>query len=121
MTASTVALLGTLLLAGAPAGTAVYRSCTTAGCATQLGLAPPGATELTDQPRLGRPANGQCNSAGGRFSNYQGQLHSGDIYYEYDVNPHGCSEQRDPVHIVVDFTTGTVSYSPTPTPQVCKL
>ena len=56
--------------------------------------------------------NGQCNFAGGKFGNYEGQLPSGHSYLEFDVYPRTCNAARDAYRIVVDRTNGNVYFSP---------
>ena len=56
--------------------------------------------------------NGQCNFAGGRFDNREGQLPNGHSYQEFDVYPRACGAARDAYRIVVDRTTGQVYFSP---------
>ena len=55
---------------------------------------------------------GQCNFAGGVFSNRDGQLPADDSFQEFDVYPRGCGDRRDAYRIVVDMTTGVVWFSP---------
>jgi ribonuclease len=105
--------LGLSAVSGAPAQAAVYGSCTISGCSdaasansTWSSYGYPTSRGWYDWP------NGQCSYAGGEYYNYDGQLPAGDTFYEYDVYPRSCGAHRDAYRIVVDFTTGTVWYSP---------
>lgn len=100
-------------IAPSPANAAVYGSCHISGCsaaasadAAWSSLGYPTSRGWYDWP------NGQCSYAGGKYYNYDGQLPSGDTFYEYDVYPRTCGAHRDAYRIVVDFTTGEVWYSP---------
>jgi hypothetical protein len=95
------------------ANAAVYGSCAVAGCDDA-------AAANSGWSALGYPtsrgwydwSDGLCNYAGGEYYNYDGQLPSGDTFYEYDVYSRNCGDHRDAYRIVVDFTTGAVWYSP---------
>lgn len=96
-----------------PAHATVYSSCDIAGCSdaasansTWSSLGYPTSRGWYDWP------DGQCSFAGGEYYNYDGQLPSGDTFYEYDVYPRACGAHRDAYRIVVDFNTGEVWYSP---------
>ncbi|MEU3510543.1 ribonuclease domain-containing protein [Streptomyces longwoodensis] len=97
-----------------PAATAAVRnSCSVGGCSAAASansswsdLGYPTARGWYDWP------DGACSYAGGEFSNRDGQLPSGDTFYEYDVYPRACGAHRDAYRIVVDSDTGTVWYSP---------
>ncbi|WP_220040701.1 ribonuclease domain-containing protein [Streptomyces tateyamensis] len=113
MLAAVTSLLSVSVLVSPAANAAVYSSCQLSGCAaaadadsTWSSYGYPTSRGWYDWP------DGECSYAGGQFSNYEGQLPSGDTYYEYDVNPRACGAHRDAVRIVVDFTTGAVYYSP---------
>jgi hypothetical protein len=100
-------------VASPTANAAVYGSCRISGCSaaasadsTWYSLGYPTSRGWYDWP------NGQCNYAGGEYQNYDGQLPSGDTFYEYDVYPRGCGNHRDAYRIVVDFNSGAVWYSP---------
>ena len=89
------------------------RSCTVSGCSaaasadsTWASLGYPTSRGWYDWP------DGECSYAGGEYYDYDGQLPSGDTFYEYDVFPRACGNHRDAYRIVVDFTTGAVWYSP---------
>jgi len=111
--AALAAVLGVSAVAGPVANAAVYNSCTISGCsaadsanATWSSFGYPTSRGWYDWP------NGKCSYAGGEYYNYDGQLPSGDTFYEYDVYPRTCGAHRDAYRIVVDFNTGTVWYSP---------
>jgi hypothetical protein len=96
-----------------PAQASVYGSCYISGCSaarsadsTWASMGYPTSRGWYDWP------NGQCNYAGGRYYNYEGELPSGDTYHEYDVYPRECGAARDAARIVVDDYTGTVWFSP---------
>ena len=103
-----------LSAAGVPsASAAVYGSCDISGCSdagsansTWASLGYPTSRGWYDWP------DGECSYAGGEYYNYDGQLPSGDTFYEYDVFPRACGDHRDAYRIVVDFTTGAVWYRP---------
>ena len=95
------------------ASAAVYSSCDISGCSdagsansTWSSLGYPKSRGWYDWP------DGECSYAGGEYYDYDGQLPSGDTFYEYDVFPRACGNHRDAYRIVVDFTTGAVWYSP---------
>jgi ribonuclease len=96
-----------------PAHAAVYSTCDISGCSDA-------ASANSTWSSLGYPTDrgwydwpdGQCSYAGGEYYNYDGQLPSGDTFYEYDVYPRACGAHRDAYRIVVDFNTGEVWYSP---------
>jgi ribonuclease T1 len=102
----------TLVAPAAPAGAAVYPTCSVSGCSAAQ-------TALTGWKQLGLPTTrawyawpyGQYNFAGGRFYNYDGQLPSA-TYYEYDVYPRPRGAARDAYRIVVNRSTGATWYSP---------
>ena len=111
--AALVSVLSLSALSGPAANAAVYSSCTISGCSdaasansTWSSLGYPTSRGWYDWP------DGQCNYAGGEYYNYDGQLPSGDTFYEYDVYPRACGDYRDAYRIVVDFNTGEVWYSP---------
>ncbi|MFL6111303.1 MAG: ribonuclease domain-containing protein [Catenulispora sp.] len=114
VTAAAVASTLTVsVLASPAANAAVHSSCTISGCSaaasadsTWSSLGYPTSRGWYDWP------NGQCSYAGGEYYNYDGQLPSGDTFYEYDVYPRTCGAHRDAYRIVVDFNTGEVWYSP---------
>ena len=113
LAAALAAVLGLSALSGPAANAAVYGSCSISGCSaaasadsTWSSLGYPTSRGWYDWP------NGQCSYAGGEYYNYDGQLPSGDTFYEYDVYPRSCGAHRDAYRIVVDFNTGTVWYSP---------
>lgn len=95
------------------ANAAVYSTCSISGCSDA-------ASANSTWSDLGYPTNrgwvdwpdGQCSYAGGEFYNNDGQLPSGDTFYEYDVYPRACGAHRDAYRIVVDSNTGAVWYSP---------
>lgn len=113
MIAALASLLGVSVMAGPAANAAVYSSCSVSGCDNA-------ASADSTWSSMGYPTDrgwydwptGQCSYAGGQFSNIEGELPSGDTYYEYDVYSRTCGAHRDAVRIVVDFTTGVVYYSP---------
>lgn len=96
-----------------PAYATVYDSCTMSRCADA-------ASADSTWSSLGYPTSrgwvswpsGGCSYAGGEYYNYDGQLPSGDTFYEYDVYPRSCGAHRDAYRIVVDFDTGAVWFSP---------
>ncbi|MEU2058002.1 ribonuclease domain-containing protein [Streptomyces bungoensis] len=95
------------------ASAAVYGSCSVGGCSDAASansawsdLGYPTARGWYDWP------DGECSYAGGEFYNNDGQLPSGDTFYEYDVYPRTCGAHRDAYRIVVDSSTGAVWYSP---------
>lgn len=102
----------TLVAPAAPATANVYSSCSVSGCSAAR-------TALTGWKQLGLPTSrtwyawpyGQYNFAGGRFSNYEGQLPSA-TYYEYDVYPRPRGAARDAYRIVVNRSTGATWYTP---------
>ncbi len=111
--AALTVLLGLSAATGTAANAAVYGSCDISGCSaaasaesTWSSLGYPTSRGWYDWP------NGECSYAGGEYYNYDGQLPSGDTFYEYDVYPRSCGAHRDAYRIVVDFNTGTVWYSP---------
>ena len=111
--AALASVLSLSIATGTAANATVYSSCTISGCSdaasansTWSSLGYPTSRGWYDWP------DGQCNYAGGEYYNYDGQLPSGDTFYEYDVYSRACGDHRDAVRIVVDFTTGTVWYSP---------
>jgi ribonuclease len=96
-----------------PARASVYGSCSISRCSDARSANSTWASK-------GYPASrgwyswpgGLCDYAGGRYYNYEGELPSGDIYYEYDVYPRSCGASRDAYRIVVDSYTGRVWFSP---------
>ncbi|WAL69347.1 ribonuclease N [Amycolatopsis cynarae] len=104
--------LGTTVLV-TPAQAAVYNSCSVSGCSAAM-------TAYDGWSELGFPRSsgwyawpyGEYNYTGGRFYNREGQLPSGDTFYEYDVNPRPKGASRDAERIVRDVTTGVVWYTP---------
>ncbi|NUR57193.1 MAG: ribonuclease N [Catenulispora sp.] len=111
--AATASTLTVSVAAGTPANAAVYNSCTISGCSaansannTWSSYGYPTSRGWYDWP------DGECSYAGGEYYNYDGQLPSGDTFYEYDVYPRTCGAHRDAYRIVVDFNTGQVWYSP---------
>ena len=111
--AAVVSISGVSAVASPAANAAVYNSCTISGCSaaesansTWSSLGYPTSRGWYDWP------DGECNYAGGEYYNYDGQLPSGDTFYEYDVYPRACGDYRDAYRIVVDFSTGEVWYSP---------
>lgn len=96
-----------------PAQATVYGSCYISRCSDA-------AAANSTWSDMGYPTSrgwyswpgGLCNYAGGRYYNYEGELPSGDIYYEYDVYPRSCGASRDAYRIVVDFNDGRVWFSP---------
>ena len=105
------ALSATVLVTPAEAG--VYGSCTISGCSAAK-------TAYNGWNQLGFPRSagwyawpyGQYNYTGGVFQNREGELPSGDSFYEYDVNPRAKGASRDAERIVRDVTTGVVWYTP---------
>jgi ribonuclease len=96
-----------------PAQASVYGSCTISRCAdarsansTWASLGYPTSRGWYDWP------GGKCSYAGGQYYNREGELPSGDIYYEYDVYPRTCGAARDAYRIVLDSYTGRVWFSP---------
>jgi hypothetical protein len=113
VTAAGTAVLGVSLIESPAANAAVYGSCRISGCSaaasansTWSSLDYPTSRGWYDWP------DGECSYAGGEYYNYDGQLPSGDTFYEYDVYPRSCGAHRDAYRIVVDFNTGEVWYSP---------
>lgn len=111
--AALASVLTLSIATGTAANAAVYNSCNISGCsdaasanATWSSLGYPTSRGWVDWP------DGECSYAGGEYYNYDGQLPSGDTFYEYDVYPRACGAHRDAYRIVVDFNTGTVWYSP---------
>ena len=111
--ATVAAVLGTSAVVSPAANADVYSSCSMSGCSDALSansiwssLGYPTSRGWNDWP------TGQCSYAGGEYYNNDGQLPSGDTFYEYDVNPRTCGAHRDAARIVVDFGTGQVWYSP---------
>ena len=96
-----------------PAAAAVYSSCTQSRCA-EARTARSGWSAKSFPTSRGwySWSGGQCNFAGGRFYNYEGQLPSGATYYEYDVYPRACNASRDAYRIVVNKSTGATWFSP---------
>ena len=105
--------LGVSAITTPAANAAVYSSCTITGCDDA-------AAANSNWSALGYPTSrgwydwpdGTCNYAGGQYYNFDGQLPSGDTFYEYDVYSRNCGDHRDAYRIVVDFNTGVVWYSP---------
>ena len=95
------------------APTDVSDSCTISGCGAA-------ATAYNGWEQRGFPtrrgwyswSGGKCSYAGGEYYNYDGQLPSGDTFWEYDVYPRTCGAHRDAYRIVVDGDTGQAWYSP---------
>lgn len=114
-----VAVLSAIVLglgatvAAVPAHAAVYGSCTLSTCAD-------GRTAVSTWESLGDPTSrgwydlpdGECDFAGGEYYNDDGQLPSGDTYYEYDVYPRACGASRDAYRVVHDIDTGVWYFSP---------
>ncbi|MEU0958638.1 ribonuclease domain-containing protein [Micromonospora aurantiaca] len=96
-----------------PAAAAVYGSCTQSRCA-DASTARSGWSAKSFPTSRGwySWSGGQCNFAGGRFYNYEGQLPAGATYYEYDVYPRACNASRDAYRIVVNKSTGATWFSP---------
>jgi ribonuclease len=111
--AAIMAVLSVSAIESPAANAAVYSSCDISGCSaaasadsTWSSLGYPTGRGWYDWP------DGECSYAGGEYYNYDGQLPSGDTFYEYDVYPRACGAHRDAYRIVVDLSTGTVWYSP---------
>lgn len=100
-------------LSAAPAQADVYSSCDLSTCAD-------GLTAVSTWESLGDPTtrgwydldDGECDYAGGEYYNDDGQLPSGDTYYEYDVYPRACGASRDAYRIVHDVTADVWYFSP---------
>jgi hypothetical protein len=96
-----------------PAQATVYGSCTISRCSDAR-------SANTTWKSKGYPTTrgwvswtgGKCSYAGGQYYNYEGELPSGDTYYEYDVYPRTCGAARDAYRIVWDSDTGRVWFSP---------
>ncbi|WP_431881312.1 ribonuclease domain-containing protein [Micromonospora chalcea] len=96
-----------------PAAAAVYGSCTQSLCAdARTARSGWSARSFPTSRGWYSWSGGQCNFAGGRFYNYEGQLPSGATYYEYDVYPRACNASRDAYRIVVNKSTGATWFSP---------
>ncbi|MFC5905816.1 ribonuclease domain-containing protein [Streptacidiphilus monticola] len=113
VTATLASLLGASAVEGPAASAATYNSCDISGCSdaasansTWSSLGYPTSRGWYDWP------DGECSYAGGTYYNDNGELPSGDTFYEYDVYPRACGAHRDAYRIVVDFNTGEVWYSP---------
>jgi guanyl-specific ribonuclease Sa len=111
--AAVASMLGMSVVAVPAADATVYSSCTQSRCSaarsantTWKSMSYPGTRGWYDWP------NGQCNFAGGRFYNNEGQLPSTHTYREFDVYPRSCGASRDAYRIVVDLTNGVVYFSP---------
>ena len=111
--AASTAVLGVSAIESPAANAAVYSSCHISGCSaaasansTWSSMDYPTSRGWYDWP------NGECSYAGGEYYNDDGQLPSGDTFYEYDVYPRSCGAHRDAYRIVVDINTGEVWYSP---------
>lgn len=111
--AAFAAMLGVSVTVPPAADATVYSSCTMSRCAaarsantTWKSMSYPGTRGWYDWP------NGQCNFAGGRFYNNEGQLPAGHTFREFDVYPRSCGAARDAYRIVVDLNTGVVWFSP---------
>lgn len=108
-----VSMFGVATVTSPAAHATVYGSCTLSRC-------PAAVSANSGWSSLGYPTSrgwynwsgGSCNFAGGEYYNYDGQLPSGDTFYEYDVYPRRCGASRDAYRIVVDQNTGTVWFSP---------
>jgi len=91
----------------------VYNSCTSSRCADAR-------SARSGWQAKGFPTSrgwyswsgGRSNFAGGRFSNFEGQLPAGATYHEYDVYPRTQGAPRDAYRIVVNRSTGTTWFSP---------
>lgn len=110
---ATIAMLGAVETVAPQANAATVSSCTISGCdaarsanSTWKSMGYPSQRGWHDWP------NGQCNFAGGTYSNYEGELPSGRSYLEFDVVPRACGAPRDAKRIVVDRSSGTVWYTP---------
>ncbi|MET8195261.1 ribonuclease domain-containing protein [Micromonospora sp. NPDC005686] len=96
-----------------PAAAAVYGSCTQSRCAdARTARSGWSARSFPTSRGWYSWSGGQCNFAGGRFYNYEGQLPTGATYYEYDVYPRACNASRDAYRIVVNKSTGATWFSP---------
>ncbi|MFI2710981.1 ribonuclease domain-containing protein [Micromonospora sp. NPDC018662] len=96
-----------------PAEAAVYSSCTLSRCAdARTARSGWSAKSFPTSRGWYSWSGGQCNFAGGRFYNYEGQLPTDATYYEYDVYPRACNAARDAYRIVVNKSTGTTWFSP---------
>ncbi|WBC16356.1 ribonuclease N [Micromonospora sp. WMMA1998] len=96
-----------------PAGAAVYSSCTMSRCAdARTARSGWSAKSFPTSRGWYSWSGGQCNFAGGRFYNYEGQLPANATYYEYDVYPRACNASRDAYRIVVNRSTGATWFSP---------
>lgn len=95
------------------ASASVYSSCAISGCsaASSANSTWKSMSYPTKRGWYHWP-NGQCNYAGGTYSNYEGELPKGDSFLEYDVYPRACGAHRDAYRIVVDTSNGTVWFSP---------
>jgi len=100
-------------LSAAPAHADVYPSCDLSTCAD-------GVTAESTWESLGDPtsrgwydlSDGECDYAGGEYYNDDGQLPSGDTYYEYDVYPRACGAHRDAYRVVHDITADVWYFTP---------
>lgn len=106
-------VLGVTLVAAPAAEAKVYPTCSQSRCsaarsadATWKSKGYPSQRDWYSWP------NGQCNFAGGKFGNREGQLPAGHSYQEFDVYPRACNASRDAYRIVVDRTNGQVYFSP---------
>ncbi|MFI7211204.1 ribonuclease domain-containing protein [Micromonospora maritima] len=96
-----------------PAQAAVYSSCTLSRCAdARTARSGWSAKSFPTSRGWYSWSGGQCNFAGGRFYNYEGQLPANATYYEYDVYPRACNASRDAYRIVVNKSTGATWFSP---------
>ncbi|WP_020661487.1 ribonuclease domain-containing protein [Amycolatopsis benzoatilytica] len=102
-----------LAMGTAPAQASTYGSCTISGCSdaytaeqTWNSLGDPTSRGWYDLP------DGSCSFAGGQYYNNDGQLPSGDTYYEYDVYERSCGAHRDAYRIIHDISADTWYYSP---------
>jgi ribonuclease T1 len=105
--------LGSSLASATAAHADVYGSCNLSTCAD-------GETAVSTWESLGDPTtrgwynlpDGECDYAGGTYYNDDGQLPSGDKYYEYDVYPRSCGASRDAYRVVHDVTADVWYFSP---------
>ncbi|WP_317621004.1 ribonuclease domain-containing protein [Streptomyces sp. CBMA123] len=111
--AAVMSVFSVSVLTGPAANAAVFNSCNVSGCSAAAS-ANSGWSSLGYPTRRGRYnwSSGQCSFAGGEFRNNDGQLPSGDTFYEFDVYPRGCGSHRDAYRIVLDSDTRVVWYSP---------
>ncbi|MCF6476124.1 ribonuclease N [Nonomuraea sp. MG754425] len=109
--AALVSLVG---VAGvAPAGAAVYSSCTISRCADAR-------SALSIWASKGYPTSagwyswpdGRYNYTGGRHYNREGQLPTNATYYEYDVYSRAQGASRDAYRVVVNRATGAAWFTP---------